>query len=119
MTRPTVRVERAHAPRSCVVVGIAGALVLLTLLAPSAFAATDCSRPNKPAVDMILCSNDRAARADNLMAAAFRDAFNRSERRESLVQDQERWRKAVRDQCLDVPCLLRAYEDRTSELETW
>ena len=68
---------------------------------------------------MILCSNDRVARADALMAAAFRDAFNRTDRREALIQDQERWRKGVRDQCVDVPCLLRVYEDRASELETW
>lgn len=68
---------------------------------------------------MLLCSNDRVARADALMAAAFRDAFNRTDRREALIQDQERWRQAVRDQCLDVPCLLRVYEDRASELETW
>lgn len=68
---------------------------------------------------MILCSNDRVARADGLMAAAFRDAFNRTDRRETLIQEQKRWRKEVRDRCVDVPCLLRAYEDRTSELETW
>jgi uncharacterized protein len=88
-------------------------------LPAAALAVTDCSRPNKSGIEMMLCSNDKVATADHLMARAFRDAFNRTERREALIEDQERWRKTVRDVCADVPCLMRAYEDRTSELETW
>lgn len=88
-------------------------------LSGATHAITDCSRPNKTGVEMLLCSNDKVSRADQLMARAFRDAFNRTERREALIQDQERWRKTVRDACNDVPCLMRAFEDRASELETW
>jgi uncharacterized protein len=99
-----------HAPRL--------ALCTLILAGSAGWAATDCSRA-KTGVERLLCSSDRAARADQLMAVAFRDAFHRTERREDLLADQERWRKTVRDACNDVPCLMRAYEDRTSELETW
>jgi uncharacterized protein len=95
-------------------------LILLTALlaSPPLLAATDCSRV-KTNVDRLLCSSDRLARADQMMALAFRDAFNRTERRDELLADQDRWRTTVRDACNDVPCLMRAYEDRTSELETW
>ncbi|MCW5621986.1 MAG: hypothetical protein KIS79_12850 [Burkholderiales bacterium] len=97
-------------------------LVLLATLASgpwTAFAATDCGRAKKSNIDMLMCSNDRLARADNFMALAFRDAFRRADDPEALIADQARWREEVRDACMDVPCLLRAYEDRTSELTTW
>lgn len=95
-------------------------LVLVACLASCgpALAVTDCSRATT-SVDRLLCSSDRLARADQLMAIAFRDAFNRAEDREALLTEQERWRTQVRDACNDIPCLMRAYEDRTSALETW
>jgi uncharacterized protein len=99
--------------------GLRLAIFLLILAgSPAGIAATDCSRA-KTGVEWLLCSSDRLARADHIMALAFRDAFQRTERREDLIADQERWRKTVRDVCNDVPCLMRAYEDRTSELQTW
>jgi uncharacterized protein len=94
------------------------ALLAALLTAAQALAVTDCSRA-RTNVERLLCSSDRLALADQLMAIAFRDAFHRTERREDLIADQERWRKTVRDACNDIPCLMRAYEDRTSELETW
>jgi uncharacterized protein len=94
------------------------ALIIGALSCGQGLAVTDCSRP-KTNVDRLLCSSDRLAVADQMMAVAFRDAFNRTEDREALLADQERWRTQVRDVCNDVPCLMRAYQDRTSELETW
>lgn len=94
---------------------VLGAFALAALQAE---AVTDCSRP-KTSIDWLLCSNDKAAMADNIMAAAFRDAFRRTEDKDALIQDQERWKHEVRDACNDIPCLMRAYQDRTSELETW
>lgn len=91
---------------------------VLTLAAAQSPAAIDCSRP-KSGVDWLLCSNDRVALADQIMAIAFRDAFHRAEDKDALMQDQEHWRRTVRDACNDVPCLIRVYQDRTSELETW
>jgi uncharacterized protein len=79
---------------------------------------TDCSKPKSP-IEMLLCSNDRLSAAETLMALAFRDAFYRTEDKEKLREDQERWTRTVRDVCNDVPCLLKAYRDRTDELQTW
>jgi uncharacterized protein len=97
-----------------------GALLVLgfALLGAPAWAVTDCSRPKSP-IEMLLCSNDRLSAADTLMAVAFRDAFHRTEDKERLREDQERWNRTVRDLCNDVPCLLKAYRDRTDELQTW
>ena len=99
------------------------ALVWLLVLAvlgwglPAA-ALTDCSRP-KTNVDRLMCSSDRVALADHAMAMAFRDAFYRTQDKDALIKEQEEWRKNVRDACNDVPCLMEAYERRTSELETY
>jgi uncharacterized protein len=83
-----------------------------------ATAVTDCSRPASN-IDRLLCSSDRLAAADQIMAMAFRDAFYRAQDRDALIKEQEQWRKNVRDACNDVPCLLEAYQRRTSELETY
>lgn len=93
-------------------------LPLIAVAAP-AWGAINCYKPNKTGVETLICSNDRVAAADEQMALAFRDAFLRSRDREALVQEQDEWRKNVRDACNDVPCLLRAFQQRTSELETY
>ncbi len=93
------------------------ALIWLGWTLPAA-ALTDCSRP-KTNVDRLMCSSDRVALADQVMAMAFRDAFYRTQDKDALIREQEEWRKNVRDACNDVPCLLEAYERRTSELETY
>jgi uncharacterized protein len=85
---------------------------------PPATAVTDCSR-TATNIDRLLCSSDRLAVAEQIMAAAFRDAFYRAQDRDALIKEQEQWRKNVRDACNDVPCLLEAYQRRTSELETY
>jgi uncharacterized protein len=83
-----------------------------------AAAVTDCSKA-KTNIDRLLCSNDRLSLADQRMALAFRDAFNRTADREALIEEQQAWKRDVRDACNDVPCLLEAYQRRTSELETY
>ncbi len=93
-------------------------IAVVVILPCPALAVTDCSRP-KTKIDWLMCSNDRLQFADALMAAAFRDAFNRTEDREALLEDQARWRTTVRDACNDVPCLMKAFEDRASALETY
>ena len=97
--------------------GIAAALAL-ALNALPAVAMPDCSRPRSN-IDRLVCTSDKLSAADQLMARAFRDAYYRTQDKEALLQDQGRWQQTVRDACNDVPCLLRAYQDRTSELETW
>lgn len=99
------------------------ALLAAVLMASAAAgvceAATNCGKARKTNVEMLLCSNEKASRADNLMALAFRDAFLRTDDPEALISDQQRWTRDVRDACEDVPCLMRAFEDRASDLATW
>ena len=54
------------------------------------------------------------------MAAAFLFAFRRApadDIRDRLRREQREWEVTVRDPCGDVPCLLRAYQDRTLDLQ--
>lgn len=97
------------------------ACLLAIALSPWAFpvaAVTDCSKA-KTNIDRLMCSSDKVTVADQLMAVAFRGAYYRTQDKEALVKEQEEWRKNVRDACNDVPCLLDAYQRRTSELETY
>ena len=89
----------------------------IALAAPAPLpAAIDCSRA-KTNSDKLLCSNSRLQRADQRMALAFREAINRGVKPELLMESQRTWMHDVRDVCNDVECMLRAYEERTSELE--
>jgi uncharacterized protein len=81
-------------------------------------AVTDCSKP-KTKVDWMLCSNDRAAMEEQRMALAFRQAVNRTEDRRKLLDEQKDWNEHVRDACNEIACLLKAYQERTQELETY
>jgi uncharacterized protein len=96
--------------------------VLVTALAvayavPGA-AVTDCSKP-KTKIDWMLCSSDRAVREEQRMARAFRDAANRTEDRRKLLDDQKEWTERVRDACNEIACLLKAYQERVEELESY
>ena len=93
-------------------------LLLCTGQSGVTWAVTDCSKP-KTKVDWILCSNEKAAREEERMAFAFREAMNRTVKREALQQEQREWNTNVRDLCNDVPCLVKAYRERTTELETY
>ena len=90
----------------------------LTGLATAA-AAQDCSKP-KSNTERLICSNDRVGQAHELMAAAFLFAFRRApadDIRDRIRREQREWEVTVRDPCGDVPCLLRAYQDRTLDLQ--
>jgi len=90
--------------------------VAVLLAAPVAVpAALDCSRARSNAEKM-LCSNSRLALADERMAYAFRDAIRRGADPAALMQTQRRWIE-IRDACNEVECMLKAYENRTAELE--
>jgi uncharacterized protein len=87
------------------------------LAAPVAVpAALDCSRARSNAEKM-LCSNSRLAMADERMAYAFREAIRRGADPVVLMQTQRRWTFEIRDACNEVECMLKAYENRTAELE--
>ncbi len=93
------------------------AAVAIMLAAPvPAPAALDCSRARSNAEKM-LCSNSRLALADERMAYAFREAIRHGADPSALMQSQRRWTTEIRDACNEVECMLKAYEDRTADLE--
>lgn len=92
---------------------------LVLMSAAGADAAQDCSRP-KSNVERLICSNDRVSEANERLAFAFFLKYRRTpndELRESIRLEQRDWETRVRDACEDVPCLLRAYEERTLYLD--
>lgn len=92
-------------------------LAAIALAAPLAgLAVVDCSHA-KSNVEKLLCSNSRLAQADQRLAFAFREAINRGVKPESLMESQRAWVRDSRDVCNDVECMLRAYEERTSEIQ--
>jgi len=99
-----------------------GRCVLVVLLAGgyaiSCSALTDCSKP-KTKIDWMLCSNERATVEEQRMALAFRDAMNRTEDRHKLLEEQTRWGEQVRDACNEIACLVKAYQERALELESY
>jgi len=93
------------------------AAVAVVLAAPVVVpAALDCSRARSNAEKM-LCSNSRLALADERMAYAFRDAIRRGVDPAALMQTQRRWTIEIRDACNEVEFILKAYENRTADLE--
>ena len=95
---------------------LAGCVLLTAAYALPCAAVTDCSKP-KTKIDWMLCSSDRAVIAEQRMARAFRDAANRTEDRRKLLDEQREWTERVRDACNDIACLLKAYQERTEDLD--
>ena len=96
---------------------LAGCVLLMVVYAAPSAALTDCSKP-KTKIDWMLCSSDRAVMEEQRMARAFRDAANRTEDRRKLLSDQKEWTEQVRDACNDIACLLKAYQERTEDLDS-
>lgn len=89
------------------------------LLLPLAATAQDCSRP-KTNTERLICSNDRVSEAHERMAVAFFMVYRRAmsdEQRGRIRLEQRQWETQVRDVCMDIPCLLRSYEERTLALD--
>ena len=92
------------------------AVVIVLAAAVVAPAALDCSRATSNAEKMV-CSNSRLALAEERMVYAFRGAIRRGADPAALMESQRRWTAEIRDACNEVECMLKAYEDRTAELE--
>jgi uncharacterized protein len=91
--------------------------VAMAMAAPMpALAVIDCSRAQTN-TEKLLCSNSRLAEADQRLAFAFREALHRGVNPRELMESQRVWMRDVRDACIEVECMLRAYDERTSELE--
>lgn len=90
---------------------------VFALAAPvSTLAALDCSHAQTNAEKM-LCSNTRLAEADQRLAIAYRGAMRRGADPKELMEAQRAWIRDARDVCNDAECMLKAYEERISDLE--
>jgi uncharacterized protein len=97
--------------------GLVALFIGVALVVPvSAPAAQDCSRA-KTNVEKLLCSNPRLAEADERLAFAFRGAIRRGADPKALMEAQGVWIREARDVCNDVECMLKAYEERISDLD--
>ncbi len=97
--------------------GFVALVISLALGVPaSALAALDCSRA-KTNTEKLLCSNPRLAEADDRMALAYRGAMHRGADPRTLLETQRVWIDDARDVCNDVECMLKAYEERISDLD--
>ncbi len=97
--------------------------VLLLVLAygvmPAAsMAAVDCSRA-KENLDKLICSNSRLSLAEEQMAASYHAAMRRGVDLQMLQSTHIEWYEQVRNACNDVPCLLRAFDDRSADLDNY
>jgi len=95
------------------------ATMVLAVCAVHGALAEDCSRPKTPA-ERLICSNDRVGDAREHMTVAFFLAYRRlvtDEHRAVMRNQQQAFEAKVRDGCMDVPCILEAYSERTLELE--
>jgi uncharacterized protein len=92
--------------------------IAIALAAPvPALAVVDCSHANTN-TEKLLCSNSRLAEADQRMALAFRRALGRGADPQALMDSQRTWMREVRDACNEVECMLNAYEERISDLDS-
>ncbi len=98
--------------------GLVVLAITLALAVPApVLAALDCSRAKSNA-EKLLCSNSRLAYADERMALAFRRAIHRGADPRMLMEAQRAWIRDARDVCNDVECMLNAYEERISDLDS-
>ena len=92
------------------------AITIALVLPAPVLAALDCSRAKSNA-EKLLCSNSRLAEADDRLALAFRGAIHRGADPRVLMEAQRTWIHDARDVCNDVECMLKAYEERISDLD--
>jgi uncharacterized protein len=84
----------------------------------AAVAAIDCGRA-KTNIDKLICSSSRLTVAENMMAFSYREAMRRGVDPYDLRRTQQQWRQKVRDACNDVPCLMKAFDERGAELDNY
>ena len=60
----------------------------------------------------------RLAEADERLAFAFRSAIHRGADPKELMEAQRVWIQEARDICNEVECMLKAYEERISDLDS-
>ena len=94
-------------------------LVLCACVSSGAvLAAVDCSRA-KSNVDKLVCSSSVLSLAEEEMAKSYRSAMRRGVDLRELQRTHIEWYEHVRNACNDVSCLLKAFDDRSAELENY
>lgn len=76
----------------------------------------DCTKASMGS-ERLICSSKELSAADVALMQAYRSARAASTDKKWLQDQQNSWRKDVRDACSDVQCMLSAYEQRIAELE--
>ena len=98
--------------------GLVVVAITIALAVPApVLAAVDCSR-EKSNAEKLLCSNPRLDEAEQRLALAFRGAMHRGADPKALMESQRVWVHDARDICNDVECMLKAYEERISDLDS-
>lgn len=88
------------------------------IMSGGAAAAVDCSRA-KSNVDKLVCSSSVLSVAEEEMAKSYRFAMRRGVDLRELQRTHIEWYEQVRNACNDVPCLLKAFDDRSAELDNY
>jgi len=93
-------------------------LLFAGAMAGTALAAVDCSRA-RTNVDKLICSSSRLSVAEEQMAKSYRAAMRRGVDLQELQRTHIEWYEQVRNACNDVACLMRAFDDRSAELDNY
>lgn len=75
----------------------------------------DCTKASNVA-ERLICGNKSISEYDVKLAQAYKDALNGSANKDALKNEQNAWRKNVRDACTDVDCLAKVYQQRIPQL---
>lgn len=88
---------------------------VLTLLPQAHAASFDCSKAATN-VEKTICADDKLSQLDSDLAVAYKQAVERSDDKQKIVQGQRQWLREVRDVCADASCLTQAYTARLREM---
>lgn len=93
-------------------------VLFASVTSASALAAVDCSRA-RDNLDKLVCSSSRLSVAEEQMASSFHAARRRGVDMQMLQSTHIEWYEQVRNACNDVACLLRAFDERSAELDNY
>lgn len=100
------------------------AVWILALAAPAFAAAPDAPKPSfdcataKSKVKLMICGSDALAKLDVAEEALLRRARAKATTPEAVNEEQSLW-LSRRDACTSTACLVRAYQERISDLHAW
>lgn len=77
----------------------------------------DCLKA-RTLVEKLICANPKLARMDARMAIAYFTLRTNNSSSKSLLQEQRRWLRELRNKCEDLECLATVYQERILRLES-